>query len=113
MPQAWGIHRNPFVLVAFLPALFQTYIHYGVAMKRKVMDILIQSLATGRYLLSDLRWTAEPSESILFHSTLEALDFCTSNGLADVRLVLKFDGGDRYDLNLPVPAFSQSRPDSG
>jgi hypothetical protein len=108
----WGMDRNPFVLVAFPKALFQSYIIYGVAMKRKLMDIFIQSLATGHFLAKDFRWSGEPRESIIFHSTLEALDFCTSNRLADVRLVLKFDSDDRYDLNLPVPRPPEPRPDS-
>lgn len=67
------------------------------------MDIYIQSLVTGGYLGDDLRWSDDSGQAIIFHSTLEALDFCTSNRLNDVRLILRFEGDERYDLNLPVP----------
>jgi hypothetical protein len=76
------------------------------------MDILIQSLASGRYLANQLRWTTESRDSLLFHSTVKALDFCKSKKLDDVRLVLKFEGGDRYDLSLPVPSGPHCRLDS-
>jgi hypothetical protein len=76
------------------------------------MDIYIQSLATGGFLGDDLRWSPDLSQAHLFHSTLEALEFCTANQLNDVRLVLRFDGDERYDLNLPVPETPSPRLDA-
>ncbi len=65
------------------------------------MRILIQQKETGLYFRDIDAWTRDPGEAMDFLSSTSAIDFCVSNRVNGVQLVLKFEE-QRYDIVLPV-----------
>jgi hypothetical protein len=65
------------------------------------MRILLQQKETGLYFQDIGAWTREPGEAMDFLSSTSAIDFCVTNRITGVQLVLKFDE-QRYDIVLPV-----------
>ena len=65
------------------------------------MRILLQQISTGLYLKEIGDWTPEHGEAMDFLSSTKAIDFCASNRIGDVQLVLKFDQ-QHYDIVLPM-----------
>jgi hypothetical protein len=74
------------------------------------MRILLQQRDTGLYYKDTDSWTSDSSEAADFVSSTAALEFCASNKLAGVHLVLKFDG-EKYDIVLPAGA-AQAQADN-
>jgi len=78
------------------------------------MRILLQQKTTDRYFKDIESWTGNPSEAMDFVSSTAAIDFCLTNKIPNVQIVLKFEG-EQYDIVMPVhpgppPATEQSRP---
>jgi hypothetical protein len=76
------------------------------------MRILLQQKETGLYFKDIDSWERESSEAMDFLSSTAAIDFCVTNKLNGVQLVLKFEE-HRYDIVLPVaqnPATAQQAP---
>ena len=69
----------------------------------KLMRILLQQQSTGLYFKEAGAWTREAGEAVDFLSSTKAIDFCVSNGISGVQLVLKFDE-QLYDIVLPMVA---------
>jgi hypothetical protein len=65
------------------------------------MRILVQQTATGLYFKDVGSWTKVNSEAMDFMSSTAAIDFCVTNKLEEVQLVLKFEE-QPYDIVLPV-----------
>ena len=65
------------------------------------MRILLQQKETGLYFKDIDSWTRDSSGAMDFLSSTAAIDFCVTNKLAGVQLVLKFEE-HRYDIVLPV-----------
>jgi hypothetical protein len=65
------------------------------------MRILLQQKETGLYFRDIASWVRVSSEALDFLSSTAAIDFCVSNKISDVQLVLKFDE-QKYDIVLPV-----------
>jgi hypothetical protein len=65
------------------------------------MRILLQQKETGLYFKDIDSWTRESSGAMDFLSSTAAIDFCVTNKLSSVQLVLKFEE-HRYDIVLPV-----------
>jgi hypothetical protein len=65
------------------------------------MRILLQQKETGLYFKDIAEWTRDPAEAMDFTSSTAAIDFCVTNKISDVHLVLKF-AEQRYDIVLPV-----------
>jgi hypothetical protein len=65
------------------------------------MRILLQQKETGLYFKDIASWVRVSSEAMDFLSSTAAIDFCVSNKISDVQLVLKFDE-QKYDIVLPV-----------
>ena len=65
------------------------------------MRILLQHKETGLYFKDIDSWVRTGAEAMDFVSSTAAIDFCVSNKLSAVQLVLKFDE-QRYDIVLPV-----------
>ena len=65
------------------------------------MRILLQQKETGLYFKDIESWTRTPPEAMDFLSSTAAIDFCVSNKLQGVQLVLKFEE-EKYDIVLPV-----------
>lgn len=65
------------------------------------MRILIQQKQTGLYFKDVGAWTRDASEAMDFLSSTSAIDFCVTNKMTGVQLVLKFEE-QRYDIVLPV-----------
>ncbi len=65
------------------------------------MRILVQQTATGLYFKDVGTWTKVYSEAMDFMSSTAAIDFCVTNKLEAVQLVLKFEA-QPYDIVLPV-----------
>ena len=65
------------------------------------MRILLQQKETGLYFKDMGSWAPQSSEAMDFVSSTAAIDFCVSNKLSSVQLVLKFDE-QQYDIVLPV-----------
>lgn len=72
------------------------------------MRILLQHKQTGRYFRDIDSWVHEASTAMDFVSSTKAIDFCVTNKLNDVQLVLKFEE-QRYDIVLPVEPARDSR----
>ena len=65
------------------------------------MRILLQQKETGLYFKDIEAWTRGSAEAMDFVSSTAAIDFCVSNKLTGVQLVLKFEE-EKYDIVLPV-----------
>jgi len=65
------------------------------------MRILLQQKATGLYFKDIDAWSRGSAEAMDFVSSTAAIDFCVSNKLKGVQLVLKFEE-ENYDIVLPV-----------
>jgi hypothetical protein len=65
------------------------------------MRILLQHKETGLYFKDIDAWARTSADAMDFVSSTAAIDFCVSNKLSAVQLVLKFDE-QRYDIVLPV-----------
>ena len=65
------------------------------------MRILLQQKETGLYFKDVGSWIPNSSQAMDFISSTAAIDFCTTNRLADVQLVLKFEE-QQYDIVMPV-----------
>jgi hypothetical protein len=72
------------------------------------MRILLQHKQTGLYFKDIDSWVRTGSEARDFLSSSSAIDFCVTNKLNDVHLVLKFEE-HKYDIVLPVQRQSDSR----
>lgn len=65
------------------------------------MRILLQQKETGLYFKDVGAWIPNSSQAMDFISSTAAIDFCTTNQLTDVQLVLKFEE-QQYDIVMPV-----------
>jgi hypothetical protein len=65
------------------------------------MRILLQQKETGLYFKEIGSWTRESSEAMDFLSSTSAIDYCFTNKLGGMQLVLKFEE-QKYDIVLPV-----------
>jgi hypothetical protein len=65
------------------------------------MRILLQQKDTGLYFKNIESWTRSTAEAMDFLSSTAAIDFCVTNKLKGVQLVLKFEE-HQYDIVLPV-----------
>ncbi len=76
------------------------------------MRILLQQKETGLYFKDVGSWTHNTSEAIDFLNSTAAIDFCVTNNISDVHLVLKFDE-QKYDIVMPVVmtrSYREERP---
>ena len=69
----------------------------------KLMRILLQQQSAGLYFKEAGAWTRDAGEAVDFLSSTKAIDYCVSNGISGVQLVLKFDE-QLYDIVLPMVA---------
>jgi hypothetical protein len=65
------------------------------------MRILLQQIETGFYYQDSGAWTPNPVEAMDFVSSSKAIDYCVTNKIAGVQLVLKFED-HLYDIVLPM-----------
>jgi hypothetical protein len=65
------------------------------------MRILLQHKQTGLYFKDIDSWVRSGSDALDFVSSTAAIDFCLTNKLNDVHLVLKFQE-QQYDIVLPM-----------
>lgn len=72
------------------------------------MRILLQHKQTGQYFRDIDSWVRDTLTAMDFVSSATAIDFCVTNKLNDVQLVLKFDE-QRYDIVLPMEPARDSR----
>jgi hypothetical protein len=72
------------------------------------MRILIQQKETSLYFKDVGTWTRNPTEAMDFLSSTSAIEFCVTNKISSVQLVLKFEE-QRYDIVLPVLARPPAR----
>jgi hypothetical protein len=77
------------------------------------MRILVQQKDSGLYLKGLNAWVRESLDAEDFVNSSAAIDFCARERLADVQLVLKFEG-EEYEIVLPLqptsaPASAQPR----
>ncbi len=75
------------------------------------MRILLQQKDTGLYFQDVGSWTRHSPEAMDFVSSSAAIDFCVTNKLNGVQLVLKFEEQE-YEIVLsvkPVPELSAKR----
>jgi hypothetical protein len=72
------------------------------------MRILLQHKQTGLYFKDIDSWVRSGSDAMDFVSSTAAIDFCVTNRLHDLHLVLKFEE-QRYDIVLPMQHPSDAR----
>ncbi len=65
------------------------------------MKVLLQDIKTGLYLQGVSGWTTDPNAALDFETTSRAFQFWRDNDLLDVRLVLRYKGG-QYETVLDV-----------
>ena len=65
------------------------------------MRILLQNKQTGHYFRDIDAWVRDWATAMDFVSSTAAIDFCVTNKLNDVQLVLKFEE-QRYDIVMPM-----------
>ncbi|HYG35266.1 MAG TPA: hypothetical protein VEC99_10805 [Clostridia bacterium] len=64
------------------------------------MKVVLQNLATKKYLVGDREWAMDPDEAFDFGKVVDALDYALGYDLHNVRAVLLF-GDSRYNVLLP------------
>ncbi len=64
------------------------------------MRILLQHKDSGLYFKDVDSWTGDPGEAMDFVSSSTALEFCATNKLDLVQVVLKFEE-EKYEIVLP------------
>lgn len=69
--------------------------------RRNRMRILLQHKQTGLYFKDIDSWVRSGSAAMDFVSSSAAIEFCVTNKLNEVQLVLKFEE-QRYDIVLPM-----------
>lgn len=74
------------------------------------MRILLQQRDSGLYFRDIDSWIADASEAMDFVSSTQALQFCATNQLDAVQVVLKFED-EKYKIVLPNVAAQPSRRD--
>ena len=62
--------------------------------------VLLQNVVTLSFVGCDSGWTVKTGEALDFVEVVHAVDYALSQGLHDVRVVLKFEDS-RFDLPLP------------
>ena len=67
------------------------------------MRILLQQKDTGLYFKDVGAWSQEPAEAMDFLSSTSAIEFCVTNKISDVQMVLKFEE-QKYDIVMPMLA---------
>lgn len=72
------------------------------------MRILLQQKETGFYFKDIDSWVRNTSEAMDFVSSTAAIDFCVTNKLPGMQLVLKF-ADQNYDIVLPVQPVAEPR----
>jgi hypothetical protein len=72
------------------------------------MRILLQHKETGLYFKDIESWVRNSAEAMDFISSTAAIDFCVTNKLAEVQLVLKFEE-QKYDIVMPMEQPSPQR----
>ncbi|HZR20065.1 MAG TPA: hypothetical protein VFE51_22470 [Verrucomicrobiae bacterium] len=65
------------------------------------MRILLQHKQSGLYFKDIEAWVRNPADAMDFISSTAAIDFCVSNKLRDLHLVLKFEE-HCYDIVMPM-----------
>ena len=73
------------------------------------MRILVQQKETGLYFKDVGAWVRETAEAMDFVSSTAAIDFCVTNKLPGVQLVLKFDD-QKFDIVMPVQPMTEPLP---
>jgi len=63
------------------------------------MRVVLQQIATKLYFQGEGKWTVDPGEACNFGSSLKAVDYCLSQKMTDVEVVLKFSE-PKYDIRL-------------
>jgi len=74
------------------------------------MRIVLQNHDTGLYFKDINSWVRQSSDAMDFVSSSAAIDFCVSNKLTGLQVVLKFDD-QRYEIVLPM--LQESDPPRG
>ena len=72
------------------------------------MRILLQQKETGLYFRDINSWVRNTSEAMDFVSSSAAIDFCVTNNLPGMQLVLKF-ADQNYDIVMPVQPVPECR----
>ena len=72
------------------------------------MRILLQQKPTGLYLTGVDSWSESATEAMDFLSSTAALEFCATNQLTEMQLVLRFEE-QKHDIVLPVTLPTQPR----
>lgn len=65
------------------------------------MRILLQHKQTGQYFKDIDSWVRDWATAMDFVSSTAAIEFCVSNKIDDMQLVLKFEE-QRYDIVMPM-----------
>jgi hypothetical protein len=75
------------------------------------MRILLQQKQTGLYFRDIESWVRDASAAMDFVSSSAVIEFCITNKLTDVQLVLKFEE-QNYDIVMPMqhPREYRERP---
>jgi hypothetical protein len=73
------------------------------------MRILLQQIGSGLYFKDVGSWVASGSEAMDFVSSTAAIEFCATNHVKGVQLVLKFEE-ERYDIVLPMHLAADPSP---
>jgi len=66
------------------------------------MRVLVQNCVTRKFLGEGGIWLNGQSEAKAFRTGVEAVDFCFTNALEDVQVVLHFDYAAHQNIELPL-----------
>jgi len=73
------------------------------------MRVVLQQIATKLYFQGEGKWTVDAGEACNFGSSLKAIDYCLSQKMTGVEVVLKFSE-PKYDIRLNATARSKRKP---
>jgi hypothetical protein len=71
------------------------------------MRIVLQQKDSGLYFQNIDSWVRHSSEAMDFVNSTAAIEFCVTNKLAGLQVVLKFDE-QRYEIVLPIVTGSET-----
>jgi len=65
------------------------------------MKVIIRDLSIGLYLTKEATWTKFKSEAVQFDNSIAALEFCVTNKIHDIELLVLMND-PRLDTPLPL-----------
>jgi hypothetical protein len=73
-----------------------------VDLPKRTFKRLIADPKSGKFLAPDGQWMTDEAEGMHFYSLSAAISACAKHRVLDAEVVLRFSGGQTFDVRVPV-----------